>query len=317
MPAPQRSATAAVAQRQQEADTRARDVGQYIARLAPEVQRSLPKGMDADRVVRIALTEIRKSVIEAGKRGDVTKSLAYCTQESFAGALLTASQLGLEPGVNGEAYLVPYQGECTLIVGYQGLVKLFYNSPLAKQIDCDTVCERDRFDYQKGTNPYLNHTRALGDRGPVIAYYACATLTTGAVSFVVLTPDEVKALRNGKEGPSGRIPDPERWMERKTVVRQLAKLLPKSTVLNQALDVDEHGGHELYRDRVQDNPALPNSGRPALEQQGEPARVVVPPDGGPAYNPQTGEAVTVDVLDPPPYDPADEPALWRDQGGAQ
>lgn len=220
-------------------------VSQFITRMQPEIARALPRGMDADRVARLALTVVRQSDIAARKEGKPQNSLANCSVESFGGALLTASALGLEPGVSGEAYLVPYKGECTLIIGYQGLAKLFWQHPLAKHLDAQAVRENDDFDYGYGLAQYLRHKPARSDRGKITAYWAAAELSTGASAFVVLTPDEAKQLRGGKVGPSGRIPDPMNWMERKTALRQLFKLLPKSTSLNAALAVDEHKGSTL------------------------------------------------------------------------
>jgi recombination protein RecT len=220
-------------------------VGNMIQQLRPELARALPKGMDADRIARLALTVLRTSEMEARKRGNANASLANCSPESFAGALLTAASLGLEPGVNGECYLVPYRRECTLIIGYQGYAKLFWQHPLAQHLDAQAVHEADDFDYAYGTAPFLRHKPARGERGEVIYYYAAATLSTGGSSFVVLTPDEVKTLRGGKVGTSGDIADPMKWMERKTAFRQLIKTLPRSTQLNTALVVDEQTGSEL------------------------------------------------------------------------
>lgn len=214
-------------------------VGAMIQQLRPEIQRALPAGLSGDRMARLALTAVRK-----------TPKLAECTPESFAGALLSASALGLEPDVNGEAYLVPYKGECTLIIGYQGFAKLFWQHPLAQHLDCQAVHERDEFDYRLGTDPFLSHKPAVGERGKVIAYYAVAGLKGGASPFVVLSPEEVKRLRGGKTGSSGNIPDPQHWMERKTVLRQLFKLTPKSTQLATAIQADERSGTELHAEQV-------------------------------------------------------------------
>lgn len=220
-------------------------IAQYLRRLQPEIARALPMGMDADRVTRLALTVIRQSDIEARKADKPEASLANCSPESFAGSLLTASALGLEPGVNGEAYLVPYRRECTLIIGYQGYAKLFWQHPLAKHIDAHAVREKDEFDYGYGLGQYLRHKPAIGDRGKIILYWAAAELSTGASAFVVLTADEVKELRGGKVGPSGQIKDPMHWMERKTALRQLFKITPKSTGLAAAIAVDEQTGAVL------------------------------------------------------------------------
>jgi len=215
-------------------------VAQAIEMMKPEIARALPKGLDADRMARLALTLVRKD-----------RSLAACSPESFAGSLLTAAALGLEPGVNGEAYLVAYKGECTLIIGYQGFAKLFYQSPLAKHLDAQAVYEHDEFDYEYGLSPRLVHKPAKGDRGQVTHFYAVATLNTGASAFVVLSPEECKALR-GRVGTSGSIKDPMRWMERKTALRQLVKLLPKSTALDVAVNADERSGTELHAERVEE-----------------------------------------------------------------
>lgn len=226
-------------------DKPALTIEQFITRMQPEIARALPRGMDADRIARLTLTVVRQSDIEARKIGKPQNSLVNCSVESFGGALLTASALGLEPGVNGEAYLVPYKGECTLIVGYQGFAKLFWQHPLAKHLDAHAVRANDEFDYAYGLGQYLRHKPARGDRGPITDYYAVAELSTGGSGFVVLSADEVKQLRGGSVGPSGRIPDPLHWMERKTAVRQLVKLLPKSTMLSAAIAVDEQRGGVL------------------------------------------------------------------------
>lgn len=217
-----------------EQTTAPQTIGALIQTLRPEIERALPRGMDADRLARLALTVVRQ-----------TPDLASCKPASFAGALLTAAALGLEPGVNGEAYLVPYKRECQLIIGYQGYAKLFWQNPLAQHLDAQAVYANDDFDYAYGTKPFLTHKPARGDRGDVVLYYAVASLSTGGSSFVVLTPDEVKDLRGGKVGPSGSIKDPMKWMERKTVLRQLVKTLPRSTSLNLALTADEKMGSSL------------------------------------------------------------------------
>lgn len=258
----------------------------FIHQLTPEIARALPKHMDADRVARLALTVVRKD-----------QALARCKPESFAGALLTASALGLEPGVNGEAYLVAYKGECTLIVGYQGYAKLFWQHPLAQHLDAQAVHEHDEFDYAYGLDPFLKHKPALGDRGKPIAYYAVASLSTGARIFVVLSAAETRALRGGKTGSNGGIADPMHWMERKTALRQLFKLLPKSPMLARALDADDKTGSELRREQVIEQTPV------AIEQ------------GPAAVDTTTGEVLDVEIEDPP-YDdagwpPAAEPADAR------
>lgn len=278
----------------------------YIDRIKPQIAQMLPAHLDAERIARLALTLVRTSDIEARKVNKPENSLANCTPESFAGALLTAAALGLEPGVNAEAYLVPYKGECTLIVGYQGFAKLFWQHPLAKHLDAHAVHENDSFDYAYGLAQFLRHKPARGDRGKITHYYAVAELSTGASAFVVLTTDEVKALRGGKVGPSGKIPDPMHWMERKTCIRQLVKLLPKSPNLASALTVDEQPGGRLSSEQVPDAlfrgdslPALPPSLADEAEQQ--------------AAEDQASRVTAADVIDEQPAQPAEPPPAEQDQ----
>lgn len=195
----------------------------------PLIKQALPKHLDVDRFTRLALTTLRK-----------TPQLQRTNPASFVGSLLTASALGLEPDVLGECYLVPYKGECTLIVGYQGLAKLFWQHPLAKRLSAEYVCENDHFDFSKGLDERLEHRPATGKRGKVVAYYAIVELQTGARWFDVFTPEQIAALRSGNR--KGQIADPEHWMERKTALKQVLKMAPKSTSLAIAERVDERVG---------------------------------------------------------------------------
>jgi recombination protein RecT len=258
-------------------------IATFLHTLEPEIARAMPNGNDAARLARIALTACRKD-----------RNLARSTAASFSGALLTAVALGLEPGTD-EAYLVAYRDsrtgnyECQLIVGYHGLSKLYYQHPLAGDIDAQYVCARDEFDWRKGTDPYLRHRPADGDRGEVVAYYAVARLTNGVTRFEVLTPGQCKALRGGKVGPDPRFKggDPEHWMERKTVLKQLAKLLPKSATFTAALNADERSGTELRVVR----PPLPG------EMPDPPPPLAV----GDHVNRQTGEVTTdAEIVEDPP-----------------
>lgn len=236
------------------------NTAQLLKVLGPEIARALPKGMDSDRMSRLVTTEIRKSR-NAKAAGIAKQSLEECTQESFAGSLLTASALGLEPGVNGECYLVPYRDtrrrviECQLIIGYQGIVKLFWNHPRAARIDAQWVGANDDFRYSKGLSPILEHTPDAGDRGAPIAYYAIVEVTGAQPLWDVFTADEIKKLRRGKVGPSGNIEDPQHWMERKTALKQVLKLAPKTTRLDAAIRSDEHTGTYLSRSQAIELPS--------------------------------------------------------------
>jgi recombination protein RecT len=267
---------------------------EYIERLAPELRRVMGTQKQTDRLVRIAISAARSS-----------EMMQRATPLSLAGALMTAAVLGLEVNTpTQEAYLVPYQNrrapkvdgefqvEAQLIVGYQGFVKLHRQHPSAGDIYAEAVYPEDDFHYAKGTNPYIHHVpkpEARAEGSEPTHYYAVAQLANGATPFVVLTAAEVRKLRKGKVGPSGDIEDPQRWMERKVPLKQLTKLLPKSTEMSLAVAADEEGGTELYRQRVQaeraDQPpaldtAITPDGRTDVVDTSTGAIVEDPPPGG-------------------------------------
>lgn len=239
--------------------TTAQSTAGLLKVLTPEIARALPRGMDPDRIARLVTTEVRKSR-NAKAAGIAKQSLEDCTHESFAGALLTASALGLEPGVNGECYLVPYRDnrrrvvECQLIIGYQGIVKMFWQHPRAARIDAQWVGENDEFRYSKGLNPVLEHVAATGDRGRPIYFYAIVEVTGAQPLWDVFTAEEIKELRRGKVGSSGDIKDPQHWMERKTALKQVLKLAPKTTRLDTAIRADDRPGTDLARSQGMELP---------------------------------------------------------------
>jgi recombination protein RecT len=204
-------------------------LAQQIERMRPEIARALPKHMDADRIARIALTTLRR-----------TPKLGQCSPESFLGALMTCSQLGVEPGgPTGEAYLVPFKGEVTFVLGYKGMAKLFWQSPMAKSLSAQVVYENDHFEYEFGLDQKLVHRPSLANRGKPIAYYAVATTVSGGSAFVVLSTEDVEKHRKHSAFPNGGPwRDHYEAMAKKTAVRELFKLLPVSVELAQAAAQD-------------------------------------------------------------------------------
>ena len=199
------------------------------------ISQSLPSTMEPKRFARLIFNSVRR-----------TPKLAQCTATSLIGSLLASSALGLEVDTPlGEAYLVPYGTDAQLIVGYQGIVKLYRQHPMAGTISSGWVGSNDRFDYAYGTQPYLNHKPAGADRGDPVAFWASYTLKDGTADFVVLTPTEVAELRGKVK--KGDIADPQHWMARKTALKQVLKLAPKSTQLAAALIIDEQPVGEVHQ----------------------------------------------------------------------
>lgn len=90
---------------------------EFMDKLKPQLALALPKHLSADRMSRLALTAFSTS-----------PQLRDCDMKSIAASIMTAGQLGLEPGVNGAGFLIPYGKTCTFVPGWKGLVDLVARS---------------------------------------------------------------------------------------------------------------------------------------------------------------------------------------------
>lgn len=200
--------------------------------LEPGIGKALPTGLKADRFLRVVFTELSKS-----------ERLAQCVPATILGAVMTAAQLGLEFGPLGHAYLVPYKGRCTLIVGYKGYIDLARRSGQLRSIVARPVHVKDRFEFELGTDEHLKHLPSLdGDSGPVIAYYGIAKLQNGDPIITVMSPAEVEKYRlrsaNTSDQSNPWITDFDA-MACKTVIRRMVPWLPLSVEAAQAIESDE------------------------------------------------------------------------------
>lgn len=89
----------------------------FMEKFKPQLALALPKHLTADRMARLALTAF-----------STTPKLQECDPKTIAASIMTAGQLGLEVGVNGAGYLVPYGRTCTFVPGWKGLVDLVARS---------------------------------------------------------------------------------------------------------------------------------------------------------------------------------------------
>lgn len=195
-----------------------------------ELAKALPQGMDASRFARVALTAVLRN-----------PKLASCDKASFVLSLMEAAALGLEPdSVSGLAYLIPYGTVCQLIVGYRGMIQLAYRHPRVNAISAEAVYEKDQFEYELGLRPMLRHIPAMQmDRGQVTAAYAHAAIKGGGRPMIVMQKEEIEAHRmRSRAKDSGPWVSDYDAMAKKTCIRQLAKFIPQSAQLMQALAVD-------------------------------------------------------------------------------
>lgn len=206
----------------------------------------LPKHITPEKMARLALSALRTN----RKLAEVAQS----NPQSFVAAVMTASQLGLELGVFGEAHLVPFGSEIALIPGYQGLVKLVLNSRFAVDVYAHEVRSKDHFKLTYGLHRSLEHVPLSNggfplsdeERGPLTGFYAVAELANGSRTFWVVSLADAYKTRDASKGyiAAKKYKKEHTWdthfeaMGRKTAVRRLCNWLPKSAELAAALALD-------------------------------------------------------------------------------
>lgn len=203
----------------------------------------LPKHVDADRMLKLALGALR-----------TTPKLLNCNVESLMGAVVTCSTLGLEPNTPlGHAYLIPFENrqkgttDVQIVFGYKGLIDLARRSGQIVSIAAHEVCANDEFSFSYGLDERLEHKPALTNRGDPIAFYAVAKLVGGGYAFEVMGRDQVEEIRDASQNykfarEKGKTVWGQHFVEmgRKTVLRRLFKYLPVSIELATAANIDSN-----------------------------------------------------------------------------
>jgi recombination protein RecT len=173
-------------------------------------------------------------------------------------SILHCAEMGLNPSqMVGEFFFIPYKDSITPILGYKGLLTLLMRSSKVKKIWSEVVYEDDDFEYELGLEPKLLHTpnhHSVRNSKNIKCIYACAKLDDEVI-FKVMFKSEIQNIINMSKVPNELFfndkKDPEQWMAKKTVLKQLSKLMPKDDDrLKKAVSMDDNieGGGYLIMD---------------------------------------------------------------------
>jgi recombination protein RecT len=253
-------------------------VGHYLntPHMKQQLMAALPKHMTPERLIRVTLTTIRNS-----------PDLMKCTVPSLMSCVIQSAQLGVELGMLGQAYAVPFNKniarkgepaqwvkEAQFILGYRGMIDLARRSGQMKTIGAHPIFENDTFRVEYGFTSVLQHIPAFGDRGKIVGFYAFAVTKDGGEYCEVMSTDQVNAIRDRSKAKDNG-PWVTDWAEmgRKTVLRRLFKYLPCSIELQHHFADDEEREFkdataiELNLDSPR--PSVLTAGtHPAIEDQG-------------------------------------------------
>lgn len=209
----------------------------------------LPKGVELERVAASVMLAIAR---------DETGKLKLCTNDSLVLGVAKIASWGLELG--NTAHLIPFKStartdaarkkdkdaadvyEAVPVADYKGLAELMIASGTVRYIEAREVRAGDRFEYEMGLEPRLVHVpigSKSGRRTLAITHVYCIVhLPFGRKAFDVMTADEVEEIRQqfSKQWKTGALPS---WYAKKTIIRRLAKTLPKNPALAKVMSVIE------------------------------------------------------------------------------
>lgn len=176
------------------------------------IQTLLPVGMNDERLLKIALSAIRRR-----------PQLQECTVASLFGAVILCAQMGLEPDTPDQhCFLIPrcnktarrgpdgavIKGpdgrwimdevwQVNVQLGWRGRVELAYRSPKIRSLKPVVVRANDAIEIQEGTRGTIQHAVKFGGtRGDIVGFYAVAELATGVKLFEIMDRIDVERVRD-------------------------------------------------------------------------------------------------------------------------
>lgn len=231
-------------------------VGDLLGRYEDQIARALPKNLSPERFSRVCLTAVRS-----------TPKLLQCDGRSLIAAVMLSAQTGLEPGPLQHAYFIPKelkqpdgskQWQVVWMLGYKGILELAQRSGMLARLEAHVVYSNDDYDAEYGSDAFLRHRPATGDRGvPIGAYALWRTRGDGDVQWRYMGIEQIHRVRD-ESASAGSSFSP--WksdlgylaMVRKTPIRASLPYLPTSIELAGAAAADERVHTDLSDDMLAD-----------------------------------------------------------------
>jgi recombination protein RecT len=234
---------------QKKAETPLDRLKAIFATWKPIIRAVLPKHIDTDRVIRIAINIFMQK-----------PELQKCTPFSMVRATVQCAELGLEPSpLLGEAWFIPFENkvkvksgnqwvdqkqlEVQLMPGVIGLIKLAKQAGGILDVYAVVVdeCEKEPvfdasgrlvsgFYVEQGTVRRIHHIQKIeGRTGKMFACYGVVQFADKTSHFEVFSKSQVDAIRaRSKASDNGPWVTDYDAMARKTMIKQALKTVPKS-----------------------------------------------------------------------------------------
>ena len=202
----------------------------FMDKLKPQLALALPNHLSSDRMARLALSAFSSS-----------QQLQRCTHISIASSIMTAAALGLEPGVNGAGYLIPYKDTCTFVPGWKGLVDLVSRSGRGT-VFTGVIFKDQKYTFTDGARRDLviHNETELDDPSDITHAYAIGWVRDATMPIIELwSVGKIEKHRNKYNKIGQRHYSFRDWEMycRKVPLLQVLKYMPSSIEMSNAVAV--------------------------------------------------------------------------------
>ena len=205
-------------------------VDNWLDKSGPKLLELLPAGIDQARFIRNVSSQVK-----------MNPSIQQCRPDTIINSIVKATHLGLDIGVLGSAYIVPYGNQASLVIGYAGLIDLAFRSGTVKNIHSGVVRENDN--YERTHDDFWHKYNAFDStevRGPVIGTYCLVDLSNGGRQIETMSRDEIDQIRNASRSGNGPA-----WtqyydeMAKKSVIRRALKRIKLSPEVQEVIQASD------------------------------------------------------------------------------
>ena len=196
--------------------------------LLPQVQSILPEHIPASRFIRVVKTAVLNNPY-----------LLELDRISLYQSAIKAAEQGMYPD-GEEAALVPFKGRVAFMPMVGGILKRIRNSGKVGSITAQLIYAKEHFKYSvdhKGEHVEFNPDILAENRGYIRGAIAMAALLDGGYQLEIMSIAQLDAIKKFALAKNKNV-EASVWnkhpeeMYRKTVIKRLAKRLPKSTDLD-------------------------------------------------------------------------------------
>lgn len=218
------------------------ELGDFLEGRRKELTKIAGKSFDVRKLLNLVLV--------AGSRNP---DLMKCTPASFLQFCIRCAETGTQTIGPGGAWPVPFNNkngtkEIVFIADYRRLGNAAIEGGCITRYWTDVVYSKDAFVCERGLEPKLEHTPAMGERGTCLGAYCAFKYPDGEKDFVFMPEKEIEKVRKiSKTKWNGELASPfiDEFRKKSAVRRAMKPFQGKNFILDKLIEADDVGS-ELF-----------------------------------------------------------------------